>query len=89
MVPPPSARLGVLHPPRPAAISWNLIRLAMMSPCAAAIIPVQDVLNLGGESRMNLPSQKMGNWTWRLAPGALKARHARRLALLAELTGRA
>jgi 4-alpha-glucanotransferase len=47
-------------------ISWEMIRLAMMSVARTAIIPVQDLLGLGTEARMNDPSNTKGNWHWRL-----------------------
>ena len=46
-------------------ITFHLIRLAYASVADMAIIPMQDVLNLGGESRMNFPGKLGGNWTWR------------------------
>ena len=43
----------------------ELIRVAYASVAAIVIIPMQDILNLGGEARMNFPSTTGGNWTWR------------------------
>ncbi|MCS5536163.1 MAG: 4-alpha-glucanotransferase, partial [Candidatus Poseidoniales archaeon] len=43
----------------------TLIRLAMESPAPLAIVPVQDILRLGSDARMNTPGQTTGNWTWR------------------------
>ena len=40
------------------------------SPCNTAMLPMQDVLHLGGEARMNLPGSIGGNWVWRMKPGA-------------------
>ena len=45
-----------------------------------AIVPVQDVLGLGSEARMNTPGTSSGNWRWRLKPGQLKADALSRLA---------
>ncbi len=45
---------------------WTLIRLGMMSVAHTFIAPMQDVLGLGREGRMNLPGQGSGNWNWRL-----------------------
>jgi 4-alpha-glucanotransferase len=42
------------------------IRLAMISPARTVIIPMQDILGLGGEARMNRPGTAGGNWEWRL-----------------------
>jgi 4-alpha-glucanotransferase len=50
-------------------VHWALIRLAMMSVARWVILPMQDVLGLGGEARMNVPSVAQGNWEWRLLPG--------------------
>ncbi|MBA7465531.1 4-alpha-glucanotransferase [subsurface metagenome] len=46
----------------------ELIRLAMLSPADTVIIPMQDVLGLGEEARMNRPGTTEGNWEWRLRP---------------------
>jgi len=46
-------------------IHWDLIRLALSSAANQAIIPVQDLLGLGTEARMNFPSTAQGNWGWR------------------------
>jgi len=72
--------------PRDAA--WVLIRLALMSPAATAIIPMQDLLGLGGEARMNVPSRPTGNWSWRLSPRQLSPGLADRLRGLCDLYGR-
>jgi len=44
---------------------WELLRLAWSSVAALAIAPLQDVLNLGAEARMNVPGRAEGNWRWR------------------------
>jgi 4-alpha-glucanotransferase len=44
----------------------ELIRLAWSSTAALAIAPLQDLLNLGGEARMNVPGRADGNWRWRV-----------------------
>jgi 4-alpha-glucanotransferase len=49
----------------------ELCRIAMMSVADTAIFPVQDILGLGGDARMNNPATKKGNWKWRLRPGLL------------------
>ena len=43
----------------------TLIRLAMESPSPLAIVPLQDILQLGSNARMNTPGQSAGNWTWK------------------------
>ncbi|MEW5851005.1 MAG: 4-alpha-glucanotransferase [Myxococcota bacterium] len=47
-------------------IHWDMIRTAMASVAATAIFPMQDVLGLGTEARMNLPGVAEGNWEWRM-----------------------
>lgn len=66
----------------------ELIRLAMMSVANTVIIPVQDVLGLGEEARMNRPSTLSGNWEWRLLPGQLTSSDAELLLDLTETYGR-
>jgi 4-alpha-glucanotransferase len=53
-------------------ISMELVRLAMMSPSNIAVIPLQDILGLDADSRMNFPSTPSGNWCWRFLPEMLK-----------------
>jgi 4-alpha-glucanotransferase len=67
---------------------WSLIELAYSSPAQLAILPVQDVLGLGSEARMNRPGEAFGNWSWRLEPGQLTDELAARLHGLAESSGR-
>jgi 4-alpha-glucanotransferase len=69
---------------RGTEIHWDMIRLAVASVARLAVYPMQDVLDLGTDARMNLPSTTSGNWRWRLAPGQFTAQHERRLAELAE-----
>jgi len=67
---------------------WAFIRAAAASPARYSIVPLQDVLGLGSEGRMNVPSRSDGNWTWRYQPGALQADLADRLAHLVDVTDR-
>jgi len=60
-------------------IHWDVIRLALSSVADVAIVPLQDVLGLGTEARMNRPGTARGNWEWRLAPTALTEGVVRRL----------
>ena len=69
-------------------IHWQLMRAAVNSMASLSVIPMQDVLGLGSEARMNRPSVSEGNWTWRLSPGAIGGDLAGRLAHLAEVTDR-
>jgi len=64
-------------------IHQEFIRLAMSSGARLAIIPVQDVLGLGGEARMNLPAASEGNWQWQLQSDQLTPSAAK---LLLEMT---
>ena len=48
-----------------------MVEAAVASPAVVAVIPVQDLLVLGEDSRMNVPGTTAGNWGWRLAPGRL------------------
>jgi 4-alpha-glucanotransferase len=56
---------------------------------ALAIAPLQDVLGLGSEARMNTPGTEVGNWRWRLDPDELTPALASRLRALTEQSGRA
>jgi 4-alpha-glucanotransferase len=58
---------------------WELIELALSSRASLSMIPLQDVLELGSEARMNTPGEAEGNWAWRLQPGQLTDAHAARL----------
>jgi len=67
----------------------ELIRLAMMSVANTVIIPMQDILGLGEEARMNRPSTTQGNWGWRLLPDQLTSSHAEMFLELTYTYGRA
>jgi len=69
-------------------ISWELIRLAMMSVADTVIFPMQDLLSMGEEARMNRPSTTEGNWVWRLMPEQLAHPLAHRLKEMTEIYGR-
>jgi len=69
-------------------IHWDFIRAVLASVANMAIVPLQDLLGLGTEARMNLPNSTEGNWMWRLKPGALDDALAERLRKLTELYGR-
>src|SRR5208337_1044930 len=49
----------------------ELVRLAWSSRAALAMAPLQDLLNLGKEARMNVPGRLEGNWSWRCTPEML------------------
>ncbi|MFY1642425.1 4-alpha-glucanotransferase, partial [Methanoculleus bourgensis] len=67
----------------------ELIRLAMTSVARASIIPMQDILGLGAEARMNYPSTSDGNWEWRMTPREFADAPFDRLGRFTELCGRA
>jgi 4-alpha-glucanotransferase len=69
-------------------IHWDFIRLALASVANTAIIPLQDVLGLGSEARMNTPARESGNWGWRYRAEQLTPEIRTRLAELAEIYGR-
>jgi 4-alpha-glucanotransferase len=69
-------------------LHWELIRLAMMSVANIVIFPMQDILGLGGEARMNRPTTTEGNWQWRLLPEQLTNPLAERLLEMTEIYGR-
>ncbi len=69
-------------------IHWDIIRLALLSPANTAIIPVQDILGLGNEARMNVPATTRGNWQWQMLPGQFTPRLARRLRDQTDACGR-
>ena len=73
---------------KPKNISWDLMRLACASTADVAIYPIQDVLGLGSEARMNYPGRASGNWTWRLKPGQLSRKYTKKLAEMTEIYGR-
>lgn len=70
-------------------IHWDIVRAALGSVADTAIVPLQDVLGLGHEARMNLPGTAEGNWTWRFAPSQITPRIEARLRLLTETYQRA
>jgi 4-alpha-glucanotransferase len=70
-------------------ISWVLIRLAWGSVADLAVAPMQDVLSLGSEARMNLPGQPAGWWRWRVTESQLMSGGLDRLGELTEVFQRA
>jgi 4-alpha-glucanotransferase len=69
-------------------IHWAFIRAAQCSPASLSIVPLQDMLGLGSEARMNTPSLNGGNWRWRFGQQQLTSELAAKLAHLAELSDR-
>ncbi|HEV3027585.1 MAG TPA: 4-alpha-glucanotransferase [Planctomycetota bacterium] len=70
-------------------IAWVMIRAVLDSPADTAIVPVQDLLNLGSEARMNRPGVATGNWSWRMSAGALTPEILHRLGTLTHESRRA
>jgi 4-alpha-glucanotransferase len=73
----------------PEGIHWSLIRLALSSVGDLAIVPLQDILGLGSEAKMNAPGVAEGNWQWRYSSNALKTEIRDRLKHLTYSYGRA
>jgi len=69
-------------------INWDFIRLALASAAATAIVPLQDVLGLGSEARMNLPATSEGNWEWRFTFDMLTEEIKNRLRQMTKIYGR-
>jgi 4-alpha-glucanotransferase len=76
------------HDTTAETVNWEMIRLAMRSVGNTVIIPVQDILGLGENARMNTPSVKEGNWSWRLTDGQLTTDLAKILADMTHIYGR-
>jgi 4-alpha-glucanotransferase len=70
-------------------VPGELVRLVMMSVADLAVIPLQDLLAMGGEARMNDPSAKEGNWRWRVVGGYDTPQMKHTLRGMTEIYGRA
>jgi 4-alpha-glucanotransferase len=70
-------------------MNWVFIRAILASVADTAIIPLQDILGLGSEARMNLPGKPSGNWRWRFTPHQLTPEIAARLRDLTVIYDRA
>lgn len=74
-------------------INWEnvndiILRMAYASSAKLVVLPVQDLLELDGHARMNVPGTSHGNWTWRLTEGQLNKKVQRKLELGVRLYGR-
>jgi 4-alpha-glucanotransferase len=69
-------------------VHWEMTRLALMSAADTAIVPMQDLLGLGSDARMNTPATTDGNWAWRVLPEQISAALAAELAKISALYGR-
>jgi 4-alpha-glucanotransferase len=72
----------------PAEVSWELIRIAMMSVAKTVIFPMQDILSLGQKARMNRPATTTGNYQWRFDSGEITPEISCRLKNMTEVYGR-
>jgi 4-alpha-glucanotransferase len=78
-----------LHPmEHDGHIVWAMIKAAAGSVAKTCIFPLQDILHLGSEGRMNTPAAAVGNWTWRYDQNALHPDFAAQLAAIMEMTDR-
>lgn len=69
-------------------IAWDLFRLALMSVAQLAIVPLQDILRLGSDARMNMPGRPDANWNWRFREEALSDGLAFGVRVLTDVYGR-
>jgi 4-alpha-glucanotransferase len=69
-------------------VNWAMIRAATNSVASLCVVPLQDVLGLGSDARMNVPSRNEGNWRWRFAAELLRPELAAKLATLTEVSDR-
>jgi len=69
-------------------IAWDFIRMAWGSVADLAIAPLQDILNLGSDARMNTPGIAAGNWRWRMPEHVLQDGVWNRLTEMTEMYGR-
>jgi 4-alpha-glucanotransferase len=69
-------------------VNWELIRIALSSISNVAILPMQDVIGLGGDARMNFPGKAEGNWEWRYRIEEVNDQMCDRLRHLTKLFGR-
>jgi 4-alpha-glucanotransferase len=60
-------------------VSWEFVKLAMSSKANLCIIPIQDILDLGAEARMNHPTRLRGNWEWRVTADQLAEKNTNKL----------
>jgi 4-alpha-glucanotransferase len=80
--------LGPVHNDGDRDIVWAMIRAAAGSVANVAIYPLQDVLELGSEARMNRPAAATGNWSWRFGLEELRPEFASRLCAITEMSDR-
>lgn len=71
-----------------ADIHWKLIEYLMTSRANLVIVPVQDILGLGSDSRMNVPGTVEGNWQWQMVSRQITPTVSNRLGIITRKTGR-
>jgi 4-alpha-glucanotransferase len=69
-------------------LHWAMLRLAMSSIADSVVVPLQDVLGLGSDARMNSPGRAQGNWSWRYPADALTDELKGQLKLITTTYGR-
>lgn len=69
-------------------LNWEVIRLALASVASYCIIPIQDYIGLGSESRMNCPGSNGANWKWRMKDGEFTDELVEKINHLTKLYGR-
>lgn len=74
-----AAYFGVTKEQLDREVNWIFIRAVYQSVANIVLVPMQDILGLGSESRMNLPGSMGRNWKWRMRPGSLRPELAERL----------
>jgi 4-alpha-glucanotransferase len=67
---------------------WPLIRASLRSVARLAVVPLQDLLGLDSDQRMNTPGTTKGNWEWRLRPGQIDSLDSERIAHILRLYDR-
>lgn len=77
-----------MHLTKEEGYNWGALRTAWSSVGDTCIIPIQDILGIGSEGRMNVPSTLGTNWKWRTLPGQINAKLAGTLAKYMKLYGR-
>ncbi|MBP0001648.1 MAG: 4-alpha-glucanotransferase [Cyanobacteria bacterium SID2] len=73
---------------RGEGLNWDLIRLALSTNANQAVFPLQDLLGLGEDARMNEPSKPEGNWEWRYSAEVLTDELRDRLLFYTRIYGR-
>jgi len=71
------------------SMPWPIIRAALMSVSCLAVLPLQDILALGSEDRMNIPGSTQDNWNWRFQWNQVPDDLSERVQHLVALYGRA